>query len=138
MPMPKEAIKRVEQIGRRQGMPETMTFADRHGAEILDHLADVEDDDESYDPDEESGSEGDDDDDLSYDSGSDDEDSGISNLVSTLPVSDALHGDPHEDDGDLDTAKIVAALKSEGDQDEGGDIILLQLHYLGLRNICLG
>ncbi|KAG7373144.1 hypothetical protein IV203_033868 [Nitzschia inconspicua] len=56
LPMPDEAIARVSQIGRRQGMPSTLTFSNRHGAEILDQVTtaieddhpDVSDDDSTY------------------------------------------------------------------------------------------
>ncbi|KAG7374846.1 reverse transcriptase RNA-dependent DNA polymerase [Nitzschia inconspicua] len=44
LPMPEEAIARVSQIGRRQGMPSTLAFSNRHGAEIMDQVSDVIDD----------------------------------------------------------------------------------------------
>ncbi|KAG7352856.1 reverse transcriptase RNA-dependent DNA polymerase [Nitzschia inconspicua] len=44
LPMPEEAIARVSQIGRRQGMPSTLAFSNRHGAEIMDQVADVVED----------------------------------------------------------------------------------------------
>ena len=76
LPMPREVIHRVTELGRQQGMPATLTFADRHGQELEDRLVEVRDDDstqEAYDPyyDNESTHTGDDD--LSYDT-SDDED----------------------------------------------------------------
>jgi hypothetical protein len=42
--MPREAINRVSSIGRRQGMPGTITYANRHGLEIGDTINDFEDD----------------------------------------------------------------------------------------------
>lgn len=52
LPMPQEAITNVSNLGRRQGMPTTMTFADRHGDEIHDDADDVDDDhDSNYEPD---------------------------------------------------------------------------------------
>jgi hypothetical protein len=55
LPMPRDVIARVAELGRRQGMPKTLTFADRYGHEILDEANDVDDDhDSDYDPDEES------------------------------------------------------------------------------------
>ncbi|KAG7373060.1 hypothetical protein IV203_033784 [Nitzschia inconspicua] len=45
LPMPDEAIARVSQIGRRQGMPSTLTFSNRHGTEITDQLVDTIEDD---------------------------------------------------------------------------------------------
>ena len=68
--MPREVICRVSDMGRQQGMPTTITFADRHGRELEDRLVEIPDDDttqEAYDPhyDDESTYTGDDD--LSYD-----------------------------------------------------------------------
>jgi hypothetical protein len=52
LPMPKEAITRVSQLGRQQNMPKTLTFADRFGFELPDADDDVDDDhDSDYDPD---------------------------------------------------------------------------------------
>ena len=48
LPMPQEAIERVNQIGLNQGMPSTITYADRQGQEIQDALPEVEDDDSTY------------------------------------------------------------------------------------------
>ncbi|KAG7371027.1 hypothetical protein IV203_019597 [Nitzschia inconspicua] len=44
LPMPEEAIARVSEIGRRQGMPSTLAFSNRHGAEIMDQVTDVVED----------------------------------------------------------------------------------------------
>ena len=77
LPMPREVIHRVTEMGRQQGMPTTLTFADRHGRELEDRfLVEIPDDDstqDAYDPyyDDESDHTGEDD--LSYDT-SDDED----------------------------------------------------------------
>jgi hypothetical protein len=50
--MPHDAITRVGNLGRQQGMPKTITFADRFGHEIPDGDDDVDDDhDSDYDPD---------------------------------------------------------------------------------------
>ncbi|KAG7353002.1 reverse transcriptase RNA-dependent DNA polymerase [Nitzschia inconspicua] len=65
LPMPAEAIARVSHIGRRQGMPSSLTFSNRHGAEILDAIADTIEDDH---PDV-----SDDDSDYSYDDDSDED-----------------------------------------------------------------
>ena len=51
--MPREVIQRVTEMGRQQGMPATLTFADRHGRELEDRLVEIPDDDatqEAYDP----------------------------------------------------------------------------------------
>ena len=81
LPMPRGVIHRVTEMGRQQGMPATLTFADRHGRELEDRLVEIPDDDstqEAYDPyyDDESDHTGEDD--LSYDTsdGEDDDDSG--------------------------------------------------------------
>ena len=57
LPMPEEVIMRVNQFGKKQGFPKTLTFADRHGNEIRDNLEDAElwdEDEEDYVPTEES------------------------------------------------------------------------------------
>ena len=77
LPMPREVISRVTELGRQQGMLATLTFADRHGHELEDQLVEVPDDDsshEEYDPyyDDDSTSTGDDD--LSYDTDDDADD----------------------------------------------------------------
>ena len=74
LPMPREVIRRVSDMGRQQGMATTLTFADRHGRELEDRLVEIPDDDnthEAYDPhyDDESTHTGDDD--LSYDTSTD-------------------------------------------------------------------
>ena len=91
LPMPREVIHRVTEMGRQQGMPATLTFADRHGRELEDRLVEIPDDDstqEAYNPyyDDESDHTGEDD--LSYDT-SDDED-------------DVDNGDGGDDDDDDD------------------------------------
>ena len=45
LPMPQEAILRVSQIGRAQGMPSCITYVNRWGDEISDHLEDFSVDD---------------------------------------------------------------------------------------------
>ena len=83
LPMPREVIPRVTDMGRQQGMPTTLTFADQHGRKLEDRLVEISDDDttqEAYDPhyDDESTHTGEDD--LSYDTsddgGDDDDDDG--------------------------------------------------------------
>jgi hypothetical protein len=36
LPMPKDAVTRVNQLGHQQKMPKTLTFADRFGFELFD------------------------------------------------------------------------------------------------------
>ena len=47
LPLPREAIIRVNKFGWLQNMPSTLTFADRHGHELEDRLVEIEDDDTS-------------------------------------------------------------------------------------------
>ena len=51
LPMPQEAIARVNSIGRRQHMPSTMTYANRQGAEIPDTVHTYPSDDDASDSD---------------------------------------------------------------------------------------
>ena len=46
--MTQEAIERVNQIALNQGMPSTITYADRQGQELQDALHEVEDEDSTY------------------------------------------------------------------------------------------
>ena len=92
LPMPREVIHRVSEMGRQQGMPNTLTFADRHGHELEDRLVEVPDDDtsqEAYDPyyDDESAHTGEDD--LSYntsDDGGDDDDGDEDGQLVPVPI----------------------------------------------------
>ena len=86
LPLPREAIIQVNEWGRMQNMPPTLTFADRQGHELEDQLIEIEDDDTSdaeYSPDDHSE---DDNDDYSYNS---DESSGGSDFPDiSVPVKD--------------------------------------------------
>ena len=53
LPMPPEIADRINEMGKAQGMPPTLTFGDRHAREIKDTLDEIDrwydsDDDESY------------------------------------------------------------------------------------------
>ena len=51
LPMPHDAVTRVGRMGRTQGMPKSLTFADRYGFELVDVADDVDDDhDSDFDP----------------------------------------------------------------------------------------
>jgi len=51
LPMPRDAISRINTLGLKQSMPKTLTFADRFGHEILDADDEVNDEhDSDYDP----------------------------------------------------------------------------------------
>ena len=98
LPMPHEVIRRGSDTGRQQGMPTTLTFADRHSRKLEDCLVEIPDDDttqEAYDPhyDDESTHTGEDD--LSYDTsidgGDGDDDNGGND--------DDDDGDDDDDDG---------------------------------------
>ena len=109
LPIPREVIDRVSSIGRRQGMPSTLTYANRHGDEIGDTIADYSDDqsdpdDETYKPDEDDDDDSDDDsdsqstdsdqdgDDESSDSEDDDDDDDDNHQQThlTLPYSSKI------------------------------------------------
>ena len=47
LPMPDEVIERVSEMGRKQGMPRSLTFADRLGHELPDAFDAVDDDHDS-------------------------------------------------------------------------------------------
>jgi hypothetical protein len=51
LPMPREAITRVNAIGRRQNMPSTITYANRCGTELPETVDDYPTDDETSDSD---------------------------------------------------------------------------------------
>ena len=76
LPMPREVIHQINELGKQQRMLLTLTFGNRHGREIEDRLVNVDDDDSSedeYDPhfdDRDDAS----DDDLSYDTDDDPDD----------------------------------------------------------------
>jgi len=94
LPMPRDAITRVSQIGRQQRMPSTLTFSNRHGQEIADRLADyiddghpdASDDDSTYHDDHYSS--GDDMDSDGYDSSDDPEESVTSSSNDDDPLDD--------------------------------------------------
>ena len=82
LPLPRDAIIWVNDFGRLQDMPLTLTFADRHGHELEDRLVEIDDDDTSdadYAPEDDSE---DDSDTYSYDSNdsSDDDDFADANI----------------------------------------------------------
>ena len=90
LPMPREVIHQVTEMGRQQGMPATLTFTDRHGRELEDPLVEIPDDDttqEAYDPyyDDDSTHTGEDD--LSYDTDDnrDDDDDDVHHAPVPIP-----------------------------------------------------
>ena len=113
LPMPREVIRQVSDMGRQQGMPTTLTFADRHGRELEDRLVEIPDNDttqEAYDPhyDDESSHTGDDD--LSYDTSIDrvgdiDDDEGNDGDDDGHNNSDD-DDDSDDDDGDGDPVHV--------------------------------
>ena len=63
LPMPEDAITRVNALGAQQGMPKTLTFSDRFGHELPEAADAVDDDhDSAYAPSDTSSSSSDDDD----------------------------------------------------------------------------
>ena len=107
LPMPREVIQRVTEMGRQQGMPATLTFADRHGRELEDRLVEIPDDDatqEAYDPYYDGDSTHTGDDDLSYDTDDDGDDDDNDGHPAPVPGINghgiAVAPDPHILDND--------------------------------------
>ena len=106
LPLPREAIIRVNDFGLMQSMPLTLTFADRHGHELEDRLVEIDDDDTSdaeYIPNDDNE---DDSDTYSYDSddSSDDDDFPDAN-IEVLPhdPDGPAFGVAPDDDDDVST-----------------------------------
>ena len=103
LPLPREAIIRVNDFGRLQDMPLSLTFADWHGHELEDRLVEIDDDDTSdaeYAPEDDSE---DDSDTYSYDSddSSDDDDFPDANVVTPLQdLGVPTLGEASDDDDD--------------------------------------
>ncbi|CAJ1945436.1 unnamed protein product [Cylindrotheca closterium] len=114
LPMPTDVIEAVSNRGLQQGMPTTLTFADRHGMELIDDDDDVDDDHDSlYSSSNASATHTHtDDDDISYDSDASDVtmpppqtpvDDDASAYDNTNSVDDADETDStHSDDPDND------------------------------------
>jgi hypothetical protein len=125
LPMPHDAIVRVGQLGRAQGMPKTLTFADRHGHEIPDDAGAVDDDhDSDYDPaddeastDSSSASDNDDDDDDDH-GDDDDDDHGD---AQPLPGLTAGVDSDDDDDSDGNTDADADSANDGGDGDDNDD-----------------
>ena len=103
LPMPREVIHRVSEMGRQQGMPMTLTFADRHGQELEDRLVEVPDDDstqEAYDPHYDDDSDHTGEDDLSYDTDDNDDDN---DDHPHAPIPLPNDGESNDDDNDDDS-----------------------------------
>ena len=106
LPLPREAIIRVNDFGRMQGMPLTLTFADRHGHELEDRLVEIDDDDTSdaeYIP---NGDNEDDSDTYSYDSDDSSDDDDFPDVNIKVPPYDPdgpAFGAAPDDDDDVST-----------------------------------
>ena len=121
MPMPEEVVRRINEMGKNQGFPKTLTFADRHGNEIMDSLDEVEqwpDDDEDYIPTEDSSV--DNSDDLWYDEESD---ADSENGGSTIPNVQNPHDTPHNDgvDTGVDPGQTDQSVNDEPGENTGAD-----------------
>jgi hypothetical protein len=97
LPLPADARDRVNQLGRQQGMPPSLTFADRFGCLIPDMLAESDDrshssdsDDSDYDP-ASTSMDSDDDDDFDPD---DDNDDNADDARSTIVPTNVNDCDP--------------------------------------------
>jgi hypothetical protein len=127
LPMPREAINRVLAIGRHQGMPLTVTYANRHSLEIVDTINDFKDeasnDDSSYVDSEEDDESmiSNSDDDVTNDSDSDsdpDDDNGFEGRELPYPQGDRPDRPLHEPDC-VDVVPHGDCLDQEDADDEG-------------------
>jgi hypothetical protein len=125
LPMPHDAIVTVGTMGRQQGMPKTLTFADRHGSEIRDDDDEVNNDhDSAYDPDDASTS-SDEDSGSSASESDDDDDGDDGNSVPAQPLlgltagvdNDGTNDNDDEDDENSDSGSD----DSDSDDDSNGD-----------------
>jgi hypothetical protein len=107
LPMPRDAITRINLIGRKQKMPSTITYSNRHGHELLDSLHDLPDDvsvaSDSDDDTYSAGSTTDDSDDLSVDTDASESDSDSASTTSSISGTSA------DDPPDADAAAVAAA-----------------------------
>ena len=121
LPLPREAQSRVESFGRKQNMPKTLTFGDRHRHEIPDSLEDIaewsNDDDDTYefqeDPDM---------DDFSYDDDDEEVDDINNNNIPTQP-STLDDTDNHKNTGVNGTPADDATVISTGEEEPGNNIL---------------
>lgn len=92
LPAPQTVIARITALGAEQSMPQTLTFADRHGNELLDEDDEEDDDhDSAYSP-------PDSDSDSDYSADSDSDSASTSTSVST---------DSQDDDDDGDSVQLM-------------------------------
>jgi Reverse transcriptase (RNA-dependent DNA polymerase) len=121
LPMPDDAIQRVNQIGRQQGMPSTVTFSDRFGNELLDTLQDVDphldpyasSDDSSYS----SANTSDDDDTIDNDFYTDDDDPNNDDDRADPPPYDP-NGNNHDLFPDADASDDASSSTSDDSSDD--------------------
>ena len=115
LPMPQEVVHRITRIGRAQGMPSRITYANRCGDEISDSLEDFFDDGDTASTDSE---------DDTYVTGTDDDALSISDDETTSTSSDD-DDDPHDDHDlpDPETPDHTAPLTPGDEEDalEDGD-----------------
>ena len=113
LPMPKEVIQRVSEIGQLQGAPTTLTFGDRHAREIEDNLTDLDDysDDGSYQPSESS----DDDDNFVSDDDDDVDMDGSNNSDSTDDDSDDIDTDMPKSSDEYDDESVENVVVEDDD-----------------------
>jgi hypothetical protein len=122
LPMPQDAIDRVGQMGRRQQMPKTLTFADRFGFEFPDAKDDVDDDhDSDYEPEDDDAS--DDESTLSLNPSTDSSDDDSSDTADEDDDDNDDDDSDDDDDDDNDDDNIVQPLPglSAGVNTDGND-----------------
>jgi hypothetical protein len=107
LPMLNDAIAHVGELGRCQGMPKSLTFADRYGHEIRDVDGDVDDEhDSTYNP-------------------ADDDDSVSTESSASYDSDDDDSDDDNDDDNDSQPRPALTAGVDDDDEDdddsEGGN-----------------
>ena len=109
LPMPQEVFHCITQISRAQGMPSRITYANRRGDEISDHLENFLDDNDIASTDSE---------DDSYVTGTDNDASSVSDDETTSTSNDD-DDDPHDDHDlpDPDIPDHAAPLPPGDDED---------------------
>ena len=94
LPMPREAITRINAIGKRQKMPTMITYSNRHGAELPETIDDYPSDSDTDDSDDDTYSQPDDDSD----------DDSVLSVDTDASDTDASTNSSSSDDADPDPA----------------------------------
>ena len=128
LPLPQDAVNRVAAIGRQQGMPSVITYANQHGQEICDGLDKIYDDEShmseySYHSNNEAPE--DDDDHLSYDTsaGSSEHGSDDHPDANGIPLQDEALNHPH-----IGAAPLLVLMPDQRDDQQEPPNTIIQNH----------